>query len=363
MGDTKMKTKYLLTPLALALATVMAAGAYASEGNDKRHYRSSAGVELTDSQTNRNNYVNNEGTENTANVDTSLDGANGNVGVNVAAGDNNQQANAGAIAAADSAFIFANVDISQTGKDNLLDNYSVPNNASLTSSANNVSGNVGINIAAGNYNQQKNDMAIAYSGDANSAKAVSNTSQQSHGNVTNNNATLDFGSVGVTLSGGFSGSYSGKSSNGQYNGSAKGDYSGHSDQYGNVYPDIWTGDRHTGGTQIGHVDLDSSAQGAKDLHNDGGALAFKEDGDYWGTEKGSLSFNEAGTATLNGSVSGQVPVVAGFKQAVVNNANVTGSLNNVNGNVGVNVAAGGGNQQSNSLTMAVGCQVCAGGEL
>jgi len=347
MGDTKMKTKYLLTPLALALATVLSAGAYADGRNDDRDdrndKRTTAGVELTDSQSNHGNYVNNEGTENTASVDGSLESAAGNVGVNVAAGDNNQQANAGAIAAADSAFIFANVEIDQTGRNNVLDNYSVPNNASLTNSANNASGNVGINIAAGNYNQQKNDMAIAYSGEATSASAVSNTSQRSHGNVTNNNATLEYESVGVTLSGGFSGGYSGQS-----------------DQIGDVYPDIWSGtasrghpDVHPGGSAVGHFDLDTETQGGSDLNDDGGALAF----------------NEAGTASLQGSVTGYLPITTGFSAPVVNNASVSNSLNGVSGNVGVNVAAGGGNQQSNSLTMAVGCQVCAttgggsGGEL
>jgi hypothetical protein len=43
----------------------------------------------------------------------------------------------------------------------------------------------------------------------------------------------------------------------------------------------------------------------------------------------------------------------------VNNASVLNSLNGASGNVGLNVAAGGGNQQSNSLAVAVGCTACA----
>lgn len=362
-----MKTKYLLTPLALALATVLSASAFADGRNDDRYdRRTTAGVELNDSQSNHNNYVNNEGTENTASVDGSLANAAGNVGVNVAAGDNNQQANAGAIAAADSAFIFANVDISQEGKNNKLDNYSVPNNASLSNSANGASGNVGINIAAGNYNQQKNDMAIAYSGDANSASAKSDTSQRSHGNDTNNNAQWTPGQVLVTLSGGFGGGYAGAGA-GSYAGRESGTTKGTSDQIGDVYPDIWTGSSHPAGSQTGHFDLDTDTQGGSDLNDDGGALAFNEQGSYSGSESGKLGYVEAGKIGLQGSVSGYVPIVAGFAAPVVNNASVSNSLNGVSGNVGVNVAAGGGNQQSNSLTMAVGCQVCAasggGGEL
>ena len=366
-----MKIKYLLTPLALALATTLSAAAFAEGrndghgGNNNSHDSSFAGAELTDSQENYSNYVNNEGTNNNASVDGSLGGANGNVGVNVAAGDNNQQANAAAIAAADSAFIFASTDINQSAYGNLLENVSVPNNASLKNSANGVSGNLGVNIAAGNYNQQKNDMAIASSGDATSALASANTSQQSYGNATLNSAVKDYGNAQVSLSLNANGSYNG-GGKGSYKGSESGTTKGTADQIGNVYLDSWTGVAggnhgvHPGGNATGHIDLDNQAQGAKDLNKDGGALAFNEDGTYKGRESGDLSFREQGSTSLAGSVSGYIPVVSGFKAAVVNNANVTGSLNGVNGNIGVNVAAGGGNQQSNSLTMASGCNVCQG---
>jgi hypothetical protein len=319
-----MKTQFMLKPLAFALAAALSAGAFADS-------QSGGNASITDSQNSNNNYVNNEGTENTSLVDSSLNGVSGNVGVNVAAGDNNQQANAGAIAVADAGLVFgyaasATIDVDQTARENVLDNYSVPNNATLSDSGENASGNVGINIAAGNFNQQKNDMAIAVSETAYAANASVNVSQVSEGNTTNNYATWTPGEVQVTLSGGFDGSYSGQS-----------------DQIGNVYPDIWTGDSHPGGRPAGHFDLDSATQGGSDLNDDGGALAF----------------NEAGTVGLRGSVSGFIPVVAGFSAPVVNNASVLNSLNGASGNVGLNVAAGGGNQQSNSLAVAVGCTACA----
>jgi hypothetical protein len=378
-----MKTQFILKPLAFALAAVLSAGVYA--GNDRNdrggHDKGPANggnASIVDSQDNHDNLVRNEGTNNNASVTGSLDSASGNVGVNVAAGDNNQQANAAAIAVADAGLVFgfipagtaasASIDVNQTARDNTLRNFSVPNNASLTDSANGASGNVGINIAAGNYNQQKNDMAIGVSETAYAANASVNVSQESKDNVTNNNSTLDYGSVAVTLGMSASGSYNG-SGRGTYEGRESGDYRGHSDQIGNVYPDTWTGDSHPDGNSTGHFDLDTDTQGGSDLHGDGGALAFKEDGDYWGKESGKLSIKESGNTSLQGSVSGNIPVVAGFNTPVVNNASISGSLNSASGNIGVNVAAGGGNQQSNSLAIAVGCTACAsapsggGGEL
>ncbi len=334
-----MKTQFMLKPLAFALAALLSTGAFADRD---RGPQNGGNASIEDAQDNHGNYVNNEGTENTALVDGSLGGASGNVGVNVAAGDNNQQANAAAIAVADAYLVFgvaasANIDVDQSARNNVLDNYSVPNNATLSNSGDNASGNVGINIAAGNYNQQKNDMASGVSEIAYAANASVNVNQESKSNTTNNYATWTPGEVQVTLSGGLNGGYSGQS-----------------DQIGNVYPDIWTGDAHPDGSADGHFDLDTDTQGGSDLNDDGGALAF----------------NEAGTVGLQGSVSGFIPVVAGFSAPVVNNASVINSLNGASGNVGVNVAAGGGNQQSNSLAVAVGCTACAssaggggGGEL
>src|SRR5690606_25213335 len=169
-----MKRHALLTPLAFALTAALAVSAHATGYGDPN----GASASVEDSQINHNNSVENNETKNTATVSGSLGGASGNVGVNVAAGDNNQQANAAAIATADAAFVFggfgglgsssasASVGVDQQGYDNDLTNYGNPNNASLTGSANGASGNAAINIAAGNYNQQKNDMAIAASENA-----------------------------------------------------------------------------------------------------------------------------------------------------------------------------------------------------
>lgn len=333
-----MKTQRLLTPLAMALAAVLSVGAHAS-GN------SGASAKINDEQNNEYNNVVNQATENSAEVAGSLSGASGNVGVNVAAGDNNQQANAAAIATADALFVFglpvsgsaqATINVDQANYKNNVLNTSTANLASLSDSAAGASGNLGINIASGTSNQQKNDMAIASSENAYTAGATVNVDQQSSSNITNNLATLESSTqqVSLTLNAG-------------------GTYDGVSDQIGNVYPDIWTSAPHPGGSADGHFDLDTETQGGSDLNGDGGALAF----------------NEEGNITLAGTVSGYLPVVSGFNQAVVNTASLTNSLANVSGNVGVNIAAGSGNQQSNSLAIAAGCNACVptatpgGGEL
>ncbi|MGU2438542.1 hypothetical protein ACTVZD_32630, partial [Pseudomonas aeruginosa] len=160
--------------------------------------------------------------------------------------------------------------------------------------------------------------------------AGSAASQTSTGNTTVNSANYAYGGTYVSL---------------KLN--ADGSYKGTSDQIGDVYLDTWEGQTHPGGSNTGHIDVDSQAQGAKDLNHDGGAFAFKEKGDV----------------DLKGTVSGFIPAIVGFKTPVTNNASLSNSLQNVSGNVGVNIAAGGGNQQSNSLSIAAGCSSCpAGGE-
>ncbi|MBY1013850.1 hypothetical protein ILR34_26060 [Pseudomonas aeruginosa] len=346
-----MKATMVLTPLALAMAAVLSVSAYA--GNEGGHggwhppkpphhnpkpdipasKKGGASAVVMDAQLNYNNKVSNFGTVNNASVNGSIKDASGNVGVNVAAGDNNQQANAAALASADTSFVFgtatASTSVLQSGYGNTLNNYSNPNTASLSNSANNVSGNLGVNVAAGNFNQQKNDLAAAVSNGQYST-AGSAASQTSTGNTTVNSANYAYGGAYVSL---------------KLN--ADGSYKGTSDQIGDVYLDTWEGQTHPGGSNTGHIDVDSQAQGAKDLNHDGGAFAFKEKGDV----------------DLKGTVSGFIPAIVGFKTPVTNNASLSNSLQNVSGNVGVNIAAGGGNQQSNSLSIAAGCSSCpAGGE-
>lgn len=316
-----MKVMWTLKPLAFAVAAGLAVSANAQQAPDPATPGSSAVASVVDTQTSNGNYVLNEGTVNTGSLDGSLDDAAGNVGVNIAGGDHNQQANSAALSTADEFFVFGNatatVDLTQTGT-NVVDNFSVTNAASVLDSGNNASGNIGINVASGVYNQQKNDFATAISGFV--ATASSNASQTSVGNVTNNQAVLvETASVSYTL-----------------DGNVTGTYEGISDQVGDVYLEVWNNDVHPNGTvQYGHIDVDSDNQGAVPGPN--------------GT--GSFFFEESGEIDLAGTLTGTVPLLS-LQDAVTNTSTVTGSLNGASGNVGVNVASGSGNQQSNSLAIA-----------
>lgn len=270
-----MKHTSLLSPLAFALITVLASAAQAAGSGGGYGNPNGADASIEDTQINHSNEVINNETKNTAGLEGSLDGAAGNVGVNVAAGDNNQQANAAAIATADAAFVFggfasssasASIGVDQQGYDNTLSNYGNPNNASVLDSANDATGNVAINVAAGNFNQQKNDMSIASSENALVADASVTILQTSSGNQTEN-------------------------------------------KLGNVF----------------EVDADLP------------------------TVASGFGFGFGG----GGGYNPQTP-----QTPVVNNASLSNSLANASGNVGVNIAAGGGNQQSNSLAIAAGCNAC-----
>lgn len=323
-----MKVMWTLKPLAFAVAAGLALSANAQEVPPPST-DSSAVAAVEDTQTSTDNYVLNQGTVNSADLGSSLDGAAGNVGVNIASGDHNQQANSAALSTADEIFVFgsatATVSLSQTGT-NVVDNYSTANTASVLDSGNNASGNVGINVASGVFNQQKNDFATATSGGF-VATAASTATQSSTGNVTNNYAVLSEDStVSFTLDGNVTGSYT-----------------GFSDQLGNVYPEIWNNNHPDGTEQVGHVDLDNETTGAVPGPNGSGALYFEEEGDI----------------ELAGTLTGTVPLLS-LEGAVINTATVTGSLNGASGNVGLNVAAGSGNQQSNSLAIAAGCNACPG---
>ncbi|MNZ17207.1 hypothetical protein D3C78_341950 [compost metagenome] len=323
-----MKPSMAIKPLVFAVAAVMAVAVQADErrGNDHHHggghhqqqprdphqdprFFATASATLNDQQDNYDNFVLNQGTENTADVNGSLNEAEGNAGLNVAAGDMNQQDNEAAIASSDADWIFggsyASTDANQSQHDNIAVNISTTNSATLDGSANNSSGNVGVNVAAGDFNQQKNMMAAASSG-GRYAIASGPVNQDSTGNVVSNLGVATFEKE--TLRARFE---------------AEGTYKG----WGSG---VVIDDKDRGG--YGHRGKDK-------------------------VDKDPLYFKEAGTFELSGTATYQVLVPTGFTNVVTNDATVTGSLNGASGNVGANVAAGVGNQQANSLSIAA-CQSC-----
>lgn len=274
-----MKTKHKLTSIAFVVAATLSMGALAASPQGRPHNPpvtptpeqepSASTASVQDAQVSLFNSVENDGTENNAAIDDTVQGGSGNAGINFAAGDSNQQANALAIstADADADFVFGNhratasISVGQLSAGNSLSNLDVTNNATLENTGNGYSGNLGLNVAAGSFNQQKNDAAIANAAEAQNAEASIEV--------------LQVAAAGDT-----------------YNGVEAGDSA---------------------------LSLVASGYGRHPGHGDG-------------------------RPTQN--------------QDVQNNASITGSLNGFSGSVGVNLAAGGSNQQSNTLAIAAGCSAC-----
>lgn len=169
-------------------------------------------------QFNDDNIVKTEKSDNDAAVNGSAGtGASGNIGINVAAGDLNKQANDTAIAKGstglapeddtrsasfcgpwgcggggeeeqDASMVFAKAATFsvQSSSNNSYYNDGTENSAELGGSAlTRASGNIGVNIAAGAGNDQHNGMALAVGQDS-SAEATTGGVQVSYGNVSDN---------------------------------------------------------------------------------------------------------------------------------------------------------------------------------
>jgi len=328
-----MKPQMALKPLVFALAAVMAVAAQAGgRGDDRGHGGHNGGHDNTesillnllitagsaatviDTQANSGNFVKNEGTRNDAKMDNSANGSQGNLGANTAAGDGNQQDNMGAIATADENFIFgsavAMATSTQSNVGNTVKNYSTRNTATLNNSGNGSSGNIGINVTAGDFNQQKNNLAIAVSG-GRVAAAAAGANQSVTGLKVTNEADRTYDTK--TLHSAFA---------------AWGSYEGDG---------------------VGYVERKDDSHGG-----------YGDRGGHGQTQKDPLKFHEEGDFALYGVASYQVLVPTGWVNPVTNSASLTNSLNGVSGNIGANVSAGNGNQQNNSLSIASGCRACTG---
>ncbi|RON09996.1 heme utilization protein [Pseudomonas brassicacearum] len=414
-----MKPTMAIKPLVFAIAAVMAIAAQAGQGGDEHHHRhhvnpkdttnAGATANATDKQTSTNNYISNEGTKNTANMTNSATGASGNVGVNVAAGDGNQQDNAAAIASGDGSFVFGSVvataKVTQTQNNNEVYNQSTTNSANMSGSANGGSGNMGINMAAGDLNQQKNTMAIAVSGGKH-ATATASADQSGPGLRVDNDADrtyrVDTLSRTVSASGHESFQEASKShsasdftkrlntafatheasSSASRSASASASAAAsHAAVKANldVNVDVDVSASRTNGWHTNSrsatfdADIDASLAASLDKSNSAsnsashsasssasrdasGSASFAASGSE--SKDKSQSFSESSSFDLSNTVSWQVLTPTGWANPVTNTANLNGSVNGGSGNLGVNVAAGVGNQQSNSLSIASGCRTC-----
>lgn len=347
-----------------------------------------ASAEINNNQILKFNGVTNEENPNTATISGSaLEGAEGNIGVNVVAGDNNAQDNLTAMAASEQTKSMADAEIftTQLSPENSTTNKGRTNSASLGGDAlMGATGNIGVNVAAGNNNAQSNMLAIAVA-PAKVGIAKVSVHQESAGNTTINKPVKvdkwEYLPVNLGLSADFGGGYEGKyrgDTGGNYSGKESGTTSGMSYQANNFYPDVWevntnkpAHNQHpTTSPEIGHADMDNKTQGAmiNPYRKGVGGLAFDNKGEYKGTESGTYSGKETGTesgglgGSILGSVTGSIPVVIKRNVNMINTASLGGNaLRGATGNIGVNIAAGTGNLQANALAVTYIAPVNGGG--
>lgn len=320
----------------------------------------SAAIAIIDNrQSVTNNLAGNSLVTNSASIadDVGAD-ASGNLGFNVAAGDNNAQDNAASLSAADASFSFgmadAEVFVNQYGGGNTTLNSGVTNAAGLGGNAfSGASGNIGANVASGNNNEQKNALAASVATSAYATSSIS-SNQVSSGNTVSNAGYLQSmtDTVDVNLSGRVAGATLAVGA-GRYSGS------GSAYQKDNYYLDTWSGALdHPSGSETGHIDMDSDIQNATANPNRPGVggIAFDTE------ERGTSQFVELGIADLYASLSGTVSTTRWVNVDATNTAALSGSaFSGASGNIGVNVASGTGNLQANSLALAVAQPSTGGG--
>ncbi|MEW6765600.1 MAG: hypothetical protein AB1344_07420 [Pseudomonadota bacterium] len=266
----------------------------------------------------------------------------------------------------------------QSVEDSSTQNTGVINNAKINhQSLQNVQGNIGVNVASGNNNAQQNNLAVAVSDPEFFSAAATLTSQTSSGNVTShsNGAVAYYDTIDVSLSGPVKGhtaavgvgGYKGQSEGsyygsewGSYSGSEWGSYSG--DAHGKVkesYGSPCHGSSKCGGYNDHTIAKYEGSEYGTTEGGEAGTYSGEAAGTTHSYEKGKLGFVELGYADLEADLYGTVVTTHWVIQNAENNATLTGNaLQNASGNIGVNIASGTGNMQANNLSLAGTCQAC-----
>jgi hypothetical protein len=322
-------------------------------------------------------------------------------------------ANASSESSLDNSFVFgtaeATADVRQFSDGNRVDNWSTQSSAVMSGSGDGASGNVGVNIAGGDLNQQKNTMAIANTNaPLGNATATASAEQNGPGLIVNNSADRTYRVDTLTFTTTASGNASreknsnlsvDKSSSSSFNvsGSNSWDASGSKsanasgsrskdssssytasltatlDAAANASHTVTTDDGRRERTRSETVDasLNASLDATIDKsHEKSSSSSFEKSYDSSFEKAFDSSFEKSGSKSkesskdvvksysesssydLSNTVSFQVLTPTGWANPVTNTATLSGSVNGGSGNLGVNVAAGVGNQQSNSLAIS-----------
>ncbi|AIA54415.1 hypothetical protein [Acidithiobacillus caldus] len=297
-----------LSPIAIAVAALVAAPL------------AFAGASVSNGQTSAMNYQGSmfNATGNAVLTDNAGQNASGNIGFNIATGSQNQQANAGALSSNtnidDAAASNANV---TAGQAEILDYaWQVMNGANAVDFIGNAlqgaSGNIGVNMTSGIFNQQGNNMAASSAKYSDYANAGVNAGQTSM--LNSNHSNLNYG-------------YEVRGSN-------------ETGLYGNVLSNA-----------SGNIGVNEAA-GISNQQSNSLAIATAANDDSEGYPIGSTA-NVSATQTmaLDGTTQGSH---YWWNWSYVNNAAGLGSnaLEGASGNIGANMASGNSNQQSNNTALS-----------
>lgn len=334
----------------------------------------------------------------------------------------------------------AEIDVDQENRDGIV-KFSGSNAVTTSGFGNNASGAVGINVASGNLNQQANALAIATARGWSATAEVEGDQSLSGAAVYNEAAGVTYTtSLSVTkdsskshsASGSASSSYEWAKANDEsssYSKNASGSFSAHHDSSSTADHDYsasldasieknhsgsasanWDKELHVNADGRVEVDVDRGrfgdfeAEGELELNVDANGSWSKD----WQAESAgsvvasldktssysssethdvnknfesdfSASEESSHSASASGSASGQfekayeeasnssLAATATFTKTrvfidpVTNTISLDNSLNGASGNLGVNVAAGSNNQQLNTMTIAAGCNACSNG--
>ena len=422
-----MKKPFTMTPVALAIAAVLCSAAWAGDDKSKSEpgsaATSGAQAAVSGKQMQNGNAVHNEIVDNNATIDGEhMKNAKGNLGVNVAGGANNQQANEAALSAVDAQFVFGAASTTSEQKSTSVQSHSLAtrNNAQVAGAAlSGAQGNINVNVTAGNGNQQRNELAVAVGKSSSGASATVAGVQEITSNSTTSTGQLLTltNETTVTLQGNLTGTYSGamtpgngtgttsggsntgggSSSGGSNTGGGGGTAPGSGSSGGGVPSTPGNGSGSSGNAgNTGSAGNAANTGGAANNPiysggNTGTSNPLYQPGTGTTTSQGGSTaaddplhptptppipnlpcdplncapaptptpapsggnYSEAGTTTLSGAFTGKVVSTTTTYRPHVNNAALGGSaLKDAQGNIGVNISAGSGNQQRNSLAIS-----------
>ena len=326
----------------------------------------------------------NEGVKNNASISGNFGyGASGNAGVNQSSGDFNLQGNQATISALSAASNTGNVTVNaktgaqQSNLSNSAGSLGTFNTATIDGNAlQNVSGNVGVNQASGSGSEQLNQLSIATAPNANQAKASSSLDQASSNyyvlnglalypmqgfnqgsdtaNLANNALAGATGNLGVNQSAGFGNLQDNSlavslSSNAQATSDGAATARSHANQPSSGANDILYG------LTAGNASINGNA--AYGVSGNVGVNQSSGDINLQGNQA-AIAVSSALSGDVGSAHAKTVATQSSTSDAEQNNgsalaANIgDNAFRDASGNLGLNQASGGGNQQLNQLSIA-----------